>query len=76
MGEEALAKMVRQWTELQLQGSGKEAANLYERLLSIVEPPLLETVLRHHGGQRLAAAEQLGLHRATLRKKLERREGI
>jgi two-component system nitrogen regulation response regulator GlnG len=76
VGEEALAQMVRQWTELQLQGAEKEAANLYERLLSIVEPPLLETVLRHHGGQRLAAAEQLGLHRATLRKKLEGRKAM
>jgi two-component system nitrogen regulation response regulator GlnG len=78
-GEEALAEMVRQWTELQLQGSAAEAANLYERLLAIVEPPLLETVLQHHGGQRLAAAQQLGLHRATLRKKLDERrkaEGI
>ena len=74
-GEEVLAETVRQWTELQLRGTEKEAANLYERLLSIVEPPLLEAVLRHHGGQRLAAAQQLGLHRATLRKKLEGRRG-
>ena len=71
--EEALAEMVRQWAQLRLQGPPQEAANLYERLLAIVEPPLLETVLQHHGGQRLAAAEQLGLHRATLRKKLQER---
>ncbi len=70
--EEAMAQMVRQWTELQLQTS-PAAVNLHERLLAIVEPPLLETVLQHHGGQRLAAAQQLGLHRATLRKKLEER---
>ena len=70
--EEAMAQMVRQWTELQLQAT-PPAVNLHERLLAIVEPPLLETVLAHHGGQRLAAAQQLGLHRATLRKKLDER---
>jgi two-component system nitrogen regulation response regulator GlnG len=69
--EETIAKMVRQWTELQLAGAEQQAADLYERLLAIVEPPLLETVLRHHGGQRVAAAQQLGLHRATLRKKMQ-----
>ena len=44
--EEALAEMVRQWTELQLQDSRREAENLYERLLAVVEPPLLAAVLR------------------------------
>ena len=69
--EESLAELVRQWARLQLQGTSQEAANLHERLLAVVEPPLLETVLERHGGQRAAAAEQLGLHRATLRKKLQ-----
>ncbi len=44
--EEALAEMVRQWTELQLQDSRREAENLYERLLAVVEPPLFAAVLR------------------------------
>jgi two-component system nitrogen regulation response regulator GlnG len=66
--EESLAQLVRQWAESQLRGP--PAADLYQRLLAIVEPPLLQTVLERHGGQRAAAAEQLGLHRATLRKKL------
>ena len=72
--EEALAEMVRQWTELQLADSRREAENLYERLLAVVEPPLLAAVLAHHGGNRMAAAKQLGLHRATLRKKLKEAE--
>ena len=43
---------------------------LHERLLSVVEPPLFESVLRTTDGNRAAAAEILGIHRATLRKKL------
>ena len=46
------------------------ADNLYEQLLRLVEPPLLEAVLAKHQGGRAAAAQTLGLHRMTLRKKL------
>ena len=45
---------------------------LYERFLQLVEPPLLEAVLEHCQGNRAAAAQLLGLHRATLRQKLRR----
>jgi DNA-binding NtrC family response regulator len=48
---------------------------LYERFLQLVEPPLLEAVLRHCAGNRAAAAHLLGLHRATLRQKM-RRHGL
>ena len=48
---------------------------LYERFLQLVEPPLLEAVLRHCDGNRAAAAQLLGLHRATLRQKM-RRHGL
>jgi two-component system nitrogen regulation response regulator GlnG len=48
---------------------------LYERFLRLVEPPLLEAVLRHCNGNRAAAAHLLGLHRATLRQKM-RRHGL
>ncbi|MBS0262602.1 MAG: sigma-54-dependent Fis family transcriptional regulator [Planctomycetes bacterium] len=48
---------------------------LYERFLQLVEPPLLSAVLEHCQGNRAAAAQLLGLHRATLRQKL-RRHGI
>jgi two-component system, NtrC family, nitrogen regulation response regulator GlnG len=39
-------------------------------LLKIVEPPLLEAAMEHYG-QCVAAARALGIHRSTLRKKLE-----
>lgn len=48
---------------------------LYERFLQLVEPPLLEAVLEQCGGNRAAAAQLLGLHRATLRQKM-RRHGL
>jgi DNA-binding NtrC family response regulator len=50
-------------------------ASLYERFLKRVEPPLLQAVLEHCRHNRAAAAEVLGIHRATLRQKL-RKYGI
>ncbi|MGA2254388.1 MAG: sigma-54 dependent transcriptional regulator [Thermoguttaceae bacterium] len=68
--EEAIAMLIRTWTEAQLNGAG-EVQDLYERLLYLVEPPLLKAALQHAGGQCLAASRHLGLHRTTLRKKLD-----
>jgi two-component system nitrogen regulation response regulator GlnG len=67
--EEALVALVRQWTERQL-GNPADGEDLYDRLLHCVERPLLAAVMEHCGGQYLAAARRLGLHRTTLRKKL------
>ncbi len=68
--EEALALLIRSWTEAQLQCT-PEVQDLYERFLRLAEPPLLKTALQHAGGQCLAASRRLGLHRTTLRKKLD-----
>lgn len=43
---------------------------LYARMLREIEPPLLREVLAWSGGNHSRAAEILGIHRATLRKKL------
>jgi two-component system nitrogen regulation response regulator GlnG len=68
--EEALAMLIRSWAAAQLQGS-PEVQDLYDRFLRIVEPPLLKTALQDAGGECLAASRRLGIHRTTLRKKLD-----
>ena len=68
--EEAIAMLIRNWAQAQLEGHA-EVQDLYERLLRLVEPPLLKAALQHAGGQCLAASRRLGLHRTTLRKKLD-----
>ena len=45
-------------------------SNLYEMVISEVEPPLLKTVMEHTRGNQSRAAELLGINRSTLRKKL------
>ncbi len=67
--EPAIAALIRDWAQARL-GNGDGADDLYQRLLALVEPPLLAVVLEKHHGQRGAAARTLGLHRMTLRKKL------
>jgi two-component system nitrogen regulation response regulator GlnG len=65
-----IAALISQWADARLKGP-QETADLYEQLLSIVEPALLEQALQQSGGQYSQAARKLGLHRTTLRKKLE-----
>ncbi len=68
--EVALTKVVRRWSEQRLRES-PQMQTLHEELLQQVEPPLLQAVLDQHHGQLTAAAQTLGLHRHTLRKKLD-----
>ena len=51
-----------------LDGHGTE--NLYEIALRELEIPLFVEVLQHCDGNQSRAASMLGIHRATLRKKL------
>jgi two-component system nitrogen regulation response regulator GlnG len=64
-----LRQAVRDWTAEQL-GDQPGEGDLYQRFLSATEPPLFDAVLDATGQNRAAAAEMLGIHRATLRKKL------
>jgi two-component system, NtrC family, nitrogen regulation response regulator GlnG len=66
---EQVTTAVRRWAERNL-GDDALAGRVYEQLLEVIEPPLLETALRRHRGQCATAARTLGLHRTTLRKKL------
>ena len=43
---------------------------IYDMVLSAVEKPMLEVVMRHAGGNQLRASAMLGINRNTRRKKL------
>lgn len=68
--EDDLETLLRRWAELQLQES-PDATDVHDRFLRLVEPPLLRAAMEHHRGQYAAAARQLGIHRTTLRKRLD-----
>jgi two-component system nitrogen regulation response regulator GlnG len=60
---------VRAWASQEL-NQGASHGQLYQVFLAQAEPALFETVLARTTGNRAAAADALGIHRATLRKKL------
>ncbi len=69
--EEHLAATVRQWLAGRVKaGAPRPPADLYQELLRLVEPALLDEVMRRVRGNRWVAAEWLGMNRATVRKKL------
>jgi Fis family transcriptional regulator, factor for inversion stimulation protein len=49
---------------------GSDADDVYEVVLREMEIPLFTEVLQHCDGNQSRAAAMLGIHRATLRKKL------
>ena len=70
---EVLQREIARWAAEQLQplDSADSEGALYEEVLQLIEPPLLNAVLAHCRNNRAAAARLLGLHRATLRQKLK-----
>jgi DNA-binding NtrC family response regulator len=71
--QEQMTRWSMQEARAELPQSGESL--LYERFLAVVEPPLLRAILEKCRGNRAAAAQMLGIHRATLRQKL-RKYGI
>jgi two-component system nitrogen regulation response regulator GlnG len=66
-----LESMIRQWIADRVkEGSPGAPTGLYPGLLGLVEPALLDEVMRRVQGNRWVAAQWLGLNRATVRKKL------
>ncbi len=65
---EEIAAGVRKWLADRTRTG--TPTDLYGDLLRLVEPALLDEVLSRLGGNRWAAAQWLGLNRATVRKKL------
>jgi two-component system nitrogen regulation response regulator GlnG len=68
--EPQLQSLLTTWTQRQLAGDELPAA-LYEDFLRLVELPLLSAVLDANRGQCASAARVLGIHRTTLKKKLD-----
>jgi Fis family transcriptional regulator len=50
--------------------NGHKMEDIYQMVLNEVEPPMIETVLSHCGGNQTRASQLLGISRSTLRKKL------
>jgi two-component system nitrogen regulation response regulator GlnG len=68
--QEALAHWARR--QLQEARAHRQESMLHERLLELAEPPVLQAALAACSGNRAAAAQMLGIHRATLRQKLNK----
>jgi Fis family transcriptional regulator len=49
---------------------GTDPDGVHEMIMSAVEKPLLEVVMRHADGNQSKAADWLGINRNTLRRKL------
>jgi Fis family transcriptional regulator len=54
------------------ENKSKSIVDLYDMILSEVEPPLLQAVMEARRGNQLQAARMLGMSRGTIRKKLQR----
>ncbi len=70
--KDALASVVEAYVEEYLTEGMERRQSLYDQLILEIERPLIGKVLDATRGNRLKAAEILGLNRNTLRKKLER----
>jgi len=68
--KQQIALLIGQWAEAQFSDS-PDAKDLYDRLLRTVEPALLRVAMEKNRDQYAAAARSLGMHRTTLRKKLD-----
>lgn len=61
--------LVRRWASETMSQSQTE--NLYDQFLELVEPALFKAAMAKHAGNCAAAARELGVHRVTLRRKLD-----
>lgn len=74
---EQIRRLLRRWADQQIPTIHPDdpATLLYEQFLEAFEPPILQGALEAAKGNRKSAADLLGLHRETLRKRL-RRHGL
>jgi Fis family transcriptional regulator len=70
--KQPIRRSVTSAIELYLQDmNGHEVNDLYQVVLSEVEPAILDVVMNYVEGNQTEAAETLGISRGTLRKKLK-----
>ena len=69
--DEQIRNLLREWTRESMDNPAWEGM-LYEKLLELVEQPVFEELLAALDNQVLPAARILGLHRTTLRRKIDR----
>ncbi len=62
--------LLERWTRQAIDDPAAEG-RLYDRFMELVETPIFRTLLKKFGGQYSSSAKFLGLHRTTLRKKIE-----
>ncbi|MFT5139087.1 MAG: Fis family transcriptional regulator [Lysobacterales bacterium] len=68
-----LREHVQETIRLYLEDMGNtEPEHVYRKLLSEIEPPLIEEVLHYAGGNQSRTARILGMTRNTLRSKMRR----
>ncbi len=65
-----LQTLISTWAQQKLT-SGDSDTHLYDEFLTLVEPPLLAASLEAQRGQCASAARVLGMHRTTLKKKID-----
>jgi DNA-binding NtrC family response regulator len=70
VGGASLGEAVASLAQTLLESSG-DRGDVYERFLEEVEPPLFATALLKNGNRCAPAARALGLHRTTLKRKLD-----
>jgi Fis family transcriptional regulator len=71
--DKPLRECVRQAVDVYFANmNGHPADGLYKLLISEVEKPLLESVMKHTGSNQVRAAQILGINRTTLRSKLKK----
>jgi two-component system nitrogen regulation response regulator GlnG len=68
--DDQIAGLLREWIDRHWSDISSDG-QAYEHFLSFVEPALLEAALDMNQGQLAGAARALGLHRMTLRKKIQ-----
>lgn len=75
-GEDSNTETLRDSVELAMNNyfqnlDGQDVNNVYQMVMSEVEAPMLEVVMRYTRDNQTRASQVLGLNRGTLRKKLK-----